>query len=138
MHKLILHCVGKPREKWINEGVDDFISRMKPYADFKIQYYKSNADLEKLEVPYIALSPEGQEFDSVSFSKFIMKSFEKEGATLHFIIGAAEGLSLKLKEKAKSLLSLSTMTLTHEMAKLFFVEQVYRAFEIYFNRGYHK
>jgi len=42
------------------------------------------------------------------------------------------------EEKAKQLISLSPMTLTHEMAKIFFVEQVYRAFEIHFNRGYHK
>ena len=111
---------------------------MKSYADFKIQYYKSNADLEKLEVPFIALSPEGKLTDSVYFSKYLMKTFEKEGACLHFIIGAAEGLTLSLKEKAKGLISLSPMTLTHEMAKLFFVEQVYRAFEIHFNRGYHK
>lgn len=111
---------------------------MKPYADFKIQYYKSNADLEKLEDPYIALSPDGKTFDSVEFSKYLMKTYETSGATLHFIIGAAEGLSPQLKKSAKALVSLSPMTLTHEMAKLFFVEQVYRAFEIYFNRAYHK
>jgi len=115
-----------------------FLDRMKSYADFKIQYYKSNADLEKLEVPYIALSPEGKLRDSVEFSKFLTKTFDKEGSSLHFIIGAAEGLSPLLKQKAKALVSLSPMTLTHEMAKLFFIEQIYRAFEIYFNRGYHK
>jgi 23S rRNA (pseudouridine1915-N3)-methyltransferase len=138
MHKIFLHCVGKPKEKWITEGTLQFIERMKPYATFTLNYYKSNQDLEKLEGPFIALSPEGKMYDSVSFSKYLMKSFEKQGLTLHFIIGAAEGLTPLLKEKASSLISLSIMTLTHEMAKLFFVEQVYRAFEIHFNRGYHK
>lgn len=138
MHKINLHCVGKPKEKWIDEGVLLFIARMKPYADFKVHYYKSNDDLEKLQPPYIALSPDGIVYDSVQFSKFIMKSFEKEGLKLHFIIGAAEGLSSSLKAKASSLVSLSAMTFTHEMAKLFMVEQIYRAFEIHFNRGYHK
>lgn len=111
---------------------------MKSYVDFKILYYKSNQDLEKLDIPYIALSPEGKLLESPAFSQFIMKSFEKQGATLHFIIGAAEGLTEPLKDKATTLVSLSPMTLTHEMAKLFFVEQIYRAFEIHFNRGYHK
>ena len=111
---------------------------MKPYATITLQYYKSNQDLEKLEGPYIALSPEGKIYDSIAFSQFLMKTFEKQGLTLHFIIGAAEGLTPLLKEKAKQLISLSPMTLTHEMAKIFFVEQVYRAFEIHFNRGYHK
>lgn len=111
---------------------------MKPYVDFKILYYKTNEDLEKLNTPLIALSPDGKMMDSIEFSKFVMKNFEKEGLTLHFIIGAAEGLSTKLKQKASSLISLSPMTFTHEMAKLFFVEQIYRAFEIHFNRGYHK
>lgn len=111
---------------------------MKPYADFKILYYKSNEDLEKLNYPLIGLSPEGKMMDSVAFSNFVMKNFEKEGLSLHFIIGAAEGLTEKLKQKANYLLSLSPMTFTHEMAKLFFVEQIYRAFEIHFNRGYHK
>jgi 23S rRNA (pseudouridine1915-N3)-methyltransferase len=138
MHKLFLHCVGKPKEKWIDEGVSSFISRMKPYVDFKILYYKTNEDLEKLNTPLIALSPDGKMQDSIEFSKFVMKYFEKEGLTLHFIIGAAEGLSPKLKQKSSSLISLSPMTFTHEMAKLFFVEQIYRAFEIHFNRGYHK
>lgn len=138
MHKLFLHCVGKPKEKWIDEGALSFINRMKPYVDFKILYYKTNEDLEKLNTPLIALSPDGKMMDSIEFSKFVMKNFEKEGLTLHFIIGAAEGLSTKLKQKASSLISLSPMTFTHEMAKLFFVEQIYRAFEIHFNRGYHK
>lgn len=111
---------------------------MKSYAEIKIVYYKSNQDLEKLDISFIALSPEGKAYDSVSFSQFIMKSFEKEGSQLHFIIGAAEGLTETLKKRAKNLVSLSPMTLTHEMAKLFFIEQVYRAFEIHFNRGYHK
>lgn len=111
---------------------------MKPYVDFKILYYKTNDDLEKLNYPLIALSPDGQIMDSIDFSKFIMKNFEKQGLTLHFIIGAAEGLSPNLKQKANSLISLSPMTFTHEMAKLFFIEQIYRAFEIHFNRNYHK
>lgn len=138
MHKLFLHCVGKPKEKWIDEGALSFINRMKPYALFKITYYKTNEDLEKLTIPFIALSPEGHMMDSLNFSKFIIKNFEKEGLSLHFIIGAAEGLSPILKQKAKSLISLSPMTFTHEMAKLFFIEQIYRAFEIHFNRQYHK
>lgn len=111
---------------------------MKPYALFKITYYKTNEDLEKLSIPFIALSPEGKMMDSINFSKFVMENFEKEGLTLHFIIGAAEGLTPILKQKARYLISLSPMTFTHEMAKLFFVEQVYRAFEIHFNRQYHK
>lgn len=138
MHKLFLHCVGKPKETWINEAVALFLSRMKSYVDFKIHYYKTNEDLEKLNYPLIALSPDGKMMDSVAFSKYIMKNFENHGLTLHVIIGAAEGLSPALKNKAESLISLSPMTFTHEMAKLFFVEQIYRAFEIHFNRGYHK
>lgn len=111
---------------------------MKPYALIHICYYKTNADLEKLTIPYIALTPEGSSLDSVAFSDFLFKKLEENGARVHLIIGASEGLTDILKEKSCFQLSISKMTFTHEMAKLFLVEQIYRAFEIKFNRGYHK
>jgi len=138
MHKIYLHCVGKPKEKWIDQGVDMFISRMKPYAEVTILYYKTNQDLEKLTYPLIALTPEGASLDSVEFSNFLLKTLDQEGARAHFVIGAFDGLTETLKQKAIFKLSISKMTFTHEMAKLFLVEQIYRAFEIKFNRGYHK
>lgn len=115
-----------------------FVSRMKPYAEVHICYYKTNQDLEKLTSPFIALTPEGSTLDSVEFSNFLFKKLDDEGARVHLIIGAAEGLTEVLKNKASFTLSISKMTFTHEMAKLFLVEQIYRAFEIKFNRGYHK
>ena len=67
-----------------------------------------------------------------------MKTIEKEGARCTFVIGGAEGLTLKMRQNATALISLSPLTFTHQITRLVLLEQIYRAFEIKRGSHYHK
>ncbi len=98
-----------------------------------IQQDEGKRLLDKVIGYVIALSEEGSQMDSVSFAKMIEKYPD-----ISFIIGGAFGLSEEVKNKANFLLSLSKMTLPHEMAFLVLVEQLYRAERILEGHPYHK
>lgn len=83
------------------------------------------------------LSEEGEELNSIKFSKEL-KKHSLENKNIVFIIGGPFGLSKKVKEISNTVFSLSKMTFMHEMAKLFLVEQIYRAISIIKNKKYHK
>ena len=85
----------------------------------------------------ICLDPNGKEFDSLQFSKFIQDRLIKADSRLAFVIGGAEGLPLSLKS-GYELVSLSRLTMTHQLTRLFLIEQLYRAFEIAKGSPYHK
>ena len=89
--------------------------------------------LSKVSGYSIALSEEGEQLDSVSFSKII-----EQIPDITFIIGGAFGLSEEVKKSVDKTLSLSKMTFTHEMALLILVEQIYRAERILEGHPYHK
>jgi len=81
----------------------------------------------------------GKTLTSVEFSTLVQKSMEEGGATVNFIIGAADGLPDEIKQDPKiNKISLSQMTFTHQMARLLLIEQIYRATEIQKGSGYHK
>ena len=82
----------------------------------------------------ICLSERGKNFDSIKFSKFLFDC----GNKIAFILGNHLGLPLKLIEKSDFNLSLSKMTMPHEMANLFLIEQIYRAFSIKKGTHYHR
>lgn len=81
---------------------------------------------------YYLLDERGREFTSVEFAHFLK---EKEG--VDFVIGGPFGISGEVREKSKGSIALSKMTLTHEMARLLFLEQLYRAFTILKGKEYH-
>ena len=83
-----------------------------------------------------ALAEEGKEISSAEFAEKL-KKISANGTKVIFIIGGAYGLDNSVKLKANFLLSLSKMTLTHEMCRLFLTEQIYRAVSILRNRKYH-
>ncbi|MBM3195111.1 MAG: 23S rRNA (pseudouridine(1915)-N(3))-methyltransferase RlmH, partial [Chlamydiae bacterium] len=102
---------------------------------------KNDSELEKqvgLESGWIALDPEGTTFTSEAFSSFLLKQVETDGKKLVLVIGGSDGLTPFLKSKAKSLLSLSKLTFTHQITRLVLIEQLYRAIEIGKNSPYHK
>jgi 23S rRNA (pseudouridine1915-N3)-methyltransferase len=84
-----------------------------------------------------ALSEEGKEYASIEFSEKI-KQLSNDNRTIVFIIGGPFGLSQEAKKKTDFILSISKMTFTHEMVRLFLLEQVYRAISIIKNKNYHK
>lgn len=81
---------------------------------------------------YYLLDERGREFSSVEFAQFL-----KGRDFVDFVIGGPFGSSAELKDKAKGSISLSRMTLTHEMARLLFLEQLFRAFTILKGKEYH-
>jgi len=89
--------------------------------------------IQDLKTPYMLLDEKGEPLDSVEFAKLI----EKLGSSATFLLGGAYGVSGDVKARAIKKIRLSSMTFTHEMSRLVFLEQLYRAFTILQKRGYH-
>lgn len=151
MKKVNLIVVGKLKNRNLIELENDYIKRIKS-LDFSLIELKASAeqknqecqniiqkinDLKKDGKCYlIALDETGKHQDSVEFSKFIYEKLDL-AHQLIFVIGGAEGLNQTLKEQADFTLCLSDMTLPHKLARLFFIEQLYRAITIKEGHPYH-
>ncbi len=148
--------VGKIKESFWNEAINEYIKRISPYA--KINFIelenkafkdsenaevikKQEADLiltklEKNPGIIIALDEHESGFDSVQFSKFLEQK-TAHGDHIIFIIGGPRGLHSSILEKADQKISLSQMTFPHNLAKVVLIEQIYRAITIMKNKAYH-
>lgn len=139
MLKLKLISVGKTKEEWLDAAIDEYVKRLKPVMSIEFLWVKNDdqliAAVEK-ETGVICLDAAGQQMTSEQFAGFIGKKFEDNGSRLTLVIGGAEGLPSKLKQYP--LISLSLMTMTHQIVRLVLMEQLYRAFEILKGSKYHK
>lgn len=144
--KINLIWVGKTKEPFIHEGLQKYLKLLKPYAEVAIteirdekvkdisrMLSKESQRIQDLKTPYLLLDEKGETLDSVEFARFI----EKQGSSATFLLGGAYGVSEDVKAKATKKIRLSAMTFTHEMSRLIFLEQLYRAFTILQKRGYH-
>ena len=157
MVKINIVAVGKVKEKYFSEGINEYAKRMSKYAEFSIIEVQeenfSKVDdgiieiikekecqriMPHLKGTIIALAIEGKKYDSNSFSKSLQKFIDQSGGTVTFVIGGSYGLSDKVKKEAKELISFSDMTFPHTMFRLMLSEQIYRAFSIISGSGYHK
>jgi len=137
-------AVGKIKDKPLLEKIRDYEERISHDARLEtVEIKDCGAELEGEKFldlaardggALVALSEEGAEYSSKEFSALL----EKLGPRILFIIGGPNGLSPKVKSNARVLLSLSKMTFTHEMARMFLLEQIYRAISIKCNRKYHR
>ena|SRR3989344_2057765 len=141
MAKILLISVGKIKHSWMREGITDYAARLKHYADFKmLQIKDSNPKKEGAEMlvraegMLVALTPVGRTLSSEQFADFL----KKQNRPMTFFIGNEEGLSPDVLAKADFQLSLSPMTLPHDLCKLVFLEQLYRAFTILKGEKYHR
>ena len=135
--------VGKIKERGLQTKINEFAKWISRYAKLEIvELRDSNVGKEGVAIMkalgkdkafVFALSEEGKEFTSVKFSKKLASIDQK----LIFIIGGPFGLAPEVKQRADCLFSLSQMTLTHEMARLFLLEQIYRAIDIARGGKYH-
>jgi len=139
MPKLKIIAVGKIKEAYIQEGIDEFTKRLKPFCDLEIIELKDKGITEdsKAIEKYLSnnsfiLDANGRKFSSEEFAEFI----KKQDRQVTFIIGGPEGIAKEVKQKFNQI-SLSNMTFTHEMARLFLAEQLYRSFMIINNRSYY-
>lgn len=152
--KLIV--VSKTDIPYIQEGIDEYISRLKHYTDFEIITIPALKNLGKASPEEIKekegqlilkqieradmvvlLDEHGKEYTSVSFSKYIQKQMNAGVRTLTFIIGGAFGFSPAVYAAAQHKISLSQMTFNHQLVRLFFIEQLYRAHTILRHEKYH-
>lgn len=152
--KLIV--VSKTDIPYIQEGIDEYISRLKHYTDFEIITIPALKNLGKASPEEIKekegqlilkqieradmvvlLDEHGKEYTSVSFSEYIQKQMNAGVRTLTFIIGGAFGFSPAVYATAQHKISLSQMTFNHQMVRLFFIEQLYRAHTILRHEKYH-
>ncbi len=85
----------------------------------------------------ILLDERGKKFDSKTFAKYLQERMNRSTKSLLFIIGGPWGFSEEVKNSAKMLLSLSPMTFSHQLIRLIFMEQLYRAYTIIHNQPYH-
>jgi 23S rRNA (pseudouridine1915-N3)-methyltransferase len=126
-----LVCLGKNKPLY-KTGVDEFTKRLSKYCKFELLESSSSKESKNqgnLKGTIVALDEGGKEFTSQQFSKFMQK-LNMESKDITFVIGPAEGLSKEIKDKANHTISLSKMTMPNQMAKLVFLEQLYRAFTI--------
>jgi 23S rRNA (pseudouridine1915-N3)-methyltransferase len=143
--KLRFVWIGKTKVGPIRELVDDYIERIGKFAPVEIVELRDRdaADPQRLiekegeEILarsgpgyLIALDERGRELDSVGFAKLIEKQQLAATKQIAFAIGGRRGLSDAVRAKADFVLALSRMTLTHDLARVFLVEQVYRTFAI--------
>jgi 23S rRNA (pseudouridine1915-N3)-methyltransferase len=147
--KLKLLCIGKIKDSSLLSLIQDYSTRISHEAKLDVLEIKdSNVSEEGKKIiesldkikdnKYVfTLSEEGKEFTSVELSERV-KRIVLDNKQIVFIIGGPFGLSEDVKKKADLILSLSKMTFTHEMARLFLLEQVYRAISIIKNKNYHK
>jgi len=152
-HQLLF--LGKTKEKFIEDGVDEYASRLKHYTSFSITTLKekvrgkgkvlSTEEQGKLlmqAIPngatVVVLDSNGKQFSSEAFSQKI-DQWEMQGTKqICYLIGGPDGHASEVIRRADLLFSLSKMTFTHDMARLLLVEQLYRAYTIKAGEQYHK
>lgn len=152
--KLIV--VAKTDEQYLRDGIDVYVKRLRHYVNFEMVVIPALKDLrnasadevkereaavllrhlEKADA-VVLLDEHGVEYTSVGFSKYLQKQMNAGIRTLAFVVGGAFGFSPKVYERANGKLSLSQMTFSHQMIRLLFVEQLYRAFTILNHEPYH-
>jgi 23S rRNA (pseudouridine1915-N3)-methyltransferase len=153
--KLQLWTIGKTNDAYLKEGCDQYLKRLPHYLPFEYieipepKNTKLSSDVLKKEEEKIILSrlqdsdqlillhEKGIEFTSVEFSQFIQKKMNTVSGNLIFLIGGPYGFSEAVYKRANGKVGLSKMTLSHQMVRLFALEQLYRACTIIKGEKYH-
>lgn len=154
--KIKLIYIGKTSKKFLIEGEEEYFSRLKHYCSFErieivdIKNQKSltfeqikKAEGEKF-LEHVSkgdliflLDDKGKQFTSKEFANFIQKQLNYSSETLKFFIGGAFGFSDEIYAIANGKISLSSLTFSHQMVRMIFLEQLYRAFTILKGEKYH-
>ena len=154
--KVKLVAIGKTEETWLINGMKEYENRITRYLSLEVveipglknASHLGKADWKAKEAAkilpvftnsdiIILLDGKGKEMTSVEFSSFLNQKFSSGSKNLVFVIGGPYGFDESVKKKAHFRLSLSQMTFSHQMVRLFFLEQLYRALTILRNEAYH-
>lgn len=152
--RLLLIC--KTEEAYLKTGIREYELRIKKYIPFELielpslknaaalsqaeQNHRESEMISKYVQPgdiVVLLDERGKEMRSVEFAAFLNKQFITGNKNLLFVVGGPFGFDPTLKKQASFILSLSKMTFSHQMVRLFFTEQLYRALSILRGESYH-
>ena len=155
----IIAC-GKLKEKWMKEGIAEYIKRIRPYdkievievLDEKAPETNSAAENEQVKIGegprllknvrddeyLILLDLAGQDIDSVALANKIQDCYNHARSRITFVIGGSLGLSSELIARADFRWRISKATFPHQLCRILVVEQIYRSFRILHNEPYHK
>ena len=156
--KIKIVCVGKLKEKYLKDGIDEYLKRMSRFAkieiteltDEKIPDTPSSAQCtavlkaegekikKHLEGYIISLCVEGKSMSSEKLAEKIASVQLSGNSTITFVIGGSLGIDEEVKKQSHFKLSFSEMTFPHQLMRLILAEQIYRAFKINNNENYHK
>lgn len=154
--KIALLQTGKTTEKFVNEGVELYSTRIKKYTGFEVitvpemkNVRNMSADEVKIKEgrrieesigknDYVVLLDEnGEQLPTRDFAQWIEKQIMVSGKRILFVIGGPWGFSDEIRKKAEFTLSLSRMTFPHQLVRIIFLEQLYRALTIIRGESYH-
>ena len=153
-------AVGKIKEKWLKEGIDEFIKRIKGYDKIEIVEVNdskapvTNSEKENLIVKeeegnrilkqikedefVILLDLAGKSKDSIEMAKYLQSLYDSSRSKITFIIGASLGVSEEVRRRADYKWKIADVTFPHQLCRLILLEQIYRCFRINHNEPYHK
>lgn len=154
--KMTLIVVGRTTSGYLKQGIDEYLARLSHYTAFDIQYLSDVKNAKNLSESqqktaegrlilnatdrsdYVVLLDEhGQQHTSMAFAQYVQKRMLSGVKRVVFVVGGPYGFSKEVYDRADDMLSLSKMTFSHEMIRLIFTEQLYRAFTILHHEPYH-
>lgn len=154
--KISLMVIGKTDAYYFVEAIKEYESRLKHYIPFDIQILPDVKNTKSLTVEQqkekegeliiknlqagdvlVLLDEKGKEFTSVQFASYIERKMHAVSKRLVFLVGGPYGFSEEVYQEASDKISLSKMTFSHQMIRLIFIEQLYRAMTILNNEPYH-
>lgn len=157
MIKIKVIVVGKTKEKYLQLGESDFQRRLTRFCQLEytvVKEEKVSSNMPEQQIKQkeaerifektsdiaclVALDQTGKQMSSIKFAEYLQQKMNEGCGKLAFIIGGALGLDSQILNAATDVISLSEMTFTHEMTRLIFMEQLYRAFTILKGEKYHK
>lgn len=154
--KIKIICVGKTSKSFLIDGENEYLKRLKHYlpverielpdlknakklTEEQIKIAEGELILSKINAgeTLFLLDEGGKSYSSEKFATFLQQQFNMGGHGIVFVIGGPYGFSEQLYQKAIGKISLSKMTFSHQMIRMFFLEQVYRAMTILKGEPYH-
>ena len=154
--KIELAVIGKTSIGYLKQGIDEYIKRLKHYVPFEIKYIDDIKNTKNISEDQqkrtegakilslldksdfvVLLDEHGKEYTSMQYSSYIQKRMLSGAKKVVFVIGGPYGFSQEVCDRANDKISFSKMTFNHEMIRLIFTEQLYRAYTIINHEPYH-
>lgn len=154
--KIELAVIGKTSIGYLKQGIDEYIKRLKHYVPFEIKYIDDIKNTKNISEDQqkrtegakilslldksdfvVPLDEHGKEYTSMQYSSYIQKRMLSGAKKVVFVIGGPYGFSQEVYDRANDKISFSKMTFNHEMIRLIFIEQLYRAYTIINHEPYH-